>query len=616
MKIVPYQYAPYLNINKNSKTEKNEFIIVTSTGDRKSSKTTITNTKSEISPQYKSPISVISNETTLNFIKELKPDAFKSFYGSNDESKEQPLEPPQSIANIDTPRSSKLDNLSFITSEILKTNSFKLDENRQSSLDIVNYKSNEQEITTDNKSPVPVEVDNNSPVETNNSPVESNNSPVVTDNSPTETDKSPIETEKPTEVKEGILPKLHTNMSELRVLSPIKSAIEGFKTEIMGSPLSAIYPIIGPNYSIRNELQSNMNGTVFQNNRFNTYLETINTINDYGLENPSLKPLHVSYKENIRDSRNQLRHRSDIERYTFKEIINEYDEEAKRIKDMSPMTEQELVNWLSKASTAEIYDNLHKILGIPKKVHIINNKTMEVTPGCPNYPTFSIEQYIYKEPKAFPPLHAKFKNLDVTISVKESNFCCTSDCYVSKLNIFPFPLHIAVGTSSCDNILNVHIVIQNPTKDYCIKTLSFNTASETIAMTYSDILYQNIYYDEQSILRTSFVQIYVDKDNEDLHQFVNRWFRVPFELASCYYEIITDIAQVSSSAQVFIFMTKKKDVCRTLERTNKWEDSLSIVHQTIYGHPLQVIMAALKERLYERWMLEYNDWKRYKTILE
>jgi len=96
-------------------------------------------------------------------------------------------------------------------------------------------------------------------------------------------------------------------------------------------------------------------------------------------------------------------------------------------------------------------------------------------------------------------------------------------------------------------------------------------------------------------------------------RFVNRWFRVPFELAGCNYEIITDVNEVSISAQVFIFMTQKKDLYKNLESLNKWEDSMAIVHQTIYGHPLQVVMATLKERLYERWMLDYNDWKRYKS---
>jgi len=41
-------------------------------------------------------------------------------------------------------------------------------------------------------------------------------------------------------------------------------------------------------------------------------------------------------------------------------------------------------------------------------------------------------------------------------------------------------------------------------------------------------------------------------------------------------------------------MTQKKELHKSVEKMNIWNDNTSIVHQTIYGHPLQVIMAALK----------------------
>jgi len=60
-------------------------------------------------------------------------------------------------------------------------------------------------------------------------------------------------------------------------------------------------------------------------------------------------------------------------------------------------------------------------------------------------------------------------------------------------------------------------------------------------------------------------------------------------------------------------MTQKKDLHKSIEKMNKWEDSMAIVHQTIYGHPLQVIMAALKgiffNHYYHYIFSYYNDIK-------
>ncbi|KAL6613360.1 hypothetical protein LY90DRAFT_674811 [Neocallimastix californiae] len=397
---------------------------------------------------------------------------------------------------------------------------------------------------------------------------------------------------------------------------PSKSPIEGFKTDIVLSPFSAISPrplMIGNNSAIRNDFQSNMNGTIFQNQRFSAYLESINQIGQSNITSPMAQPLHTNYKSTISEYRSQLHHHSDMNRVTFPSIVEAYEEESQRDRKLNQVTEEELKAWLSTATPEEIFNNMHRIIGVPKKMFLKNSKSMEVFKKSPDYPVLGMDQYMYKEPKVFTPLYVKYKNMNVTIYIKNSDFHCTAGKEkISKLNIFPFPLHIAVGVSYNENVLNVHIVVQNTKRDYCIKTVSFITASETIALTYSDILFQNIYYDEDSILRTSFVQIYIDSNNEELRNFINRWFRVPFELANCNYEIITDISQISIAAQVFIFMTRKEDVCKNIEKINKWEESMAIVHQTIYGHPLQVIMAALKERFYERWLLEYNDWKKYK----
>jgi len=617
MKIIPYQYAPYMNINTNNiKNKKNfSFLVTTTNQNNKLSKITV-NTKSEINPtvgSFQSPVSFISGEDSFNLFKEIKPEIIKDFYGSGNEFEKEPsmtdLLPPKPIPNntnsILNPKLSKLDNLSFVSDEILKINSFKVNDSRQSSLDIVNsdYQPNEFEMYKR----MTIMDSENLKEEEEKEKEKSNNE----NNEENKESRKEQENDKVKE-KQGIFkPLVDLHFPNI----PVKSPIEGFKTDITLSPMSATTPHPIATEASYNDLQSNMNGNIFQNHRFNAYLESINTINHNNITNPMNQQLHTNYKYSINENKTQLKHPSDLNRYTFPKIIEAYDAENKKIQDMTPMTEEELQKWLSTATPEDIYANMNKVIGIPKKMNTINSKTMEVFTNSPNYPTLGMDQYIYKEPKALAPLSAKYKNYNVSIYIKNSDFHCTTDNakFLSKLSIFPFPLHIVIGVSSCENILNVHIVVQNSSKDYCIKTLSFKTASETIALTYTDILYENVYYDEQNILRTSFVQIYIDKDNEDLRRFVNRWFRVPFELAGCNYEIITDVNEVSISAQVFIFMTQKKDLYKNLESLNKWEDSMAIVHQTIYGHPLQVVMATLKERLYERWMLDYNDWKRYKS---
>ncbi|ORX60126.1 hypothetical protein BCR36DRAFT_274710, partial [Piromyces finnis] len=554
------------------------FLLVTSTNDKKSSRINV-NTKTDGNntlSSFKSPISVISNENVLNFINELKPNSFIN--ENNEEIPEADLkenaekthEPLKTDDITDVPRTlSTFSSLSFISSDIFKSTSFQL--SHQGSLDIVNYIINENDFK---KAQEKEEKERKEKEE-----------------------KEREEREKEQQIKEekekDLRPQIKTNIE--KVSSPIKSAIEGFKTEITGSPLSAVNQSLTINsINARNDLQSNMNGTVFQNNRFNTYLETLNTFNQSELINPYSQPLLVSYKSNIKDQRTQLQHMSDVKRYTFDQIIKNYDEKNKKIQDMTPMKEEDLISWLKDATPEDIYENMHKIIGIPKKMNLMSKKTTEVVSSSSNYPILSIDNYLYQEPKAFTPLYARFKDHNVSLYIKDSDLCCTDRYNSSKLSIFPFPLHIVIGVSSCDNILNIHVVIQNPTKDYCIKTLSFITATDAIALTYSNILYQNVYFDEDSVLRTTFVQIYIDDDNEDLKTFVNRWFRVPFELANCHYEIITDINQISIVSQVFIFMSQKKELYKSVEKLNKWEDSMAIVHQTIYGHPLQVIMAALK----------------------
>jgi len=587
MRNIPYQYAPYLNINNNLKNDKNEFILVTTTGDvKKKSKiaVTIKNDNNVTVNSFKSPVSVISSENVLSFIKEYKPPIFPD---NKNDLAEPPLEPPKPMTNRDeaSPR-----NLSFIENDIQNGK----DETPQGSLDIINYKytgsidfekEKEKEKERQEQEQEQKQKQEQEEKEKEKEENEDNKGKVLQVQVNTDTEISPV----------------------------IKSAIEGFKTDVSASPFSATpyHPANGNSIAIRNDLQSNMNGTVFQNQRFNTYLESLNTMNQSDLINPSSQPLHINRKKTISENRNQLRHLYDINRYTFDKAIKEYDESEEKIKDLAPMKEEEISEWLDTATPEELYENMNKLIGIPRKINVMSKKTKEVI--CPSdSPVFGMEQYYYKEAKAFAPLSVKFKNEIVTLYVKDDNLCCKSQYKSSKLKIFPFPLHIVIGVSYCDNILNVHIVVQNPSKDYCIKTLSFVTPAETIASIYSNILFQNVYFDDQSILSTSFVQIYIDKDNEDLRKFVNRWFRVSFELANCYYEIISDINQISTSAQVFIFMTQKKELHKSIEKLNIWNDNSSIVHQTIYGHPLQVIMAALKERLYERWMLEYNEWKRYK----
>lgn len=579
MRNIPYQYAPYLNINNNLKNEKNEFILVTTTGNvNKKSKiaVSIKNDKNVTANSLKSPVSVISSENVLSFIKDYKPPIFPD---NKNDLVEPPLEPPKPMTNKDEPSPR---NLNFIENDVFNSKNA----TPQGSLDIINCKFTSL-IDIEEKEKEKEEQEQ-------------------------EQEQEEKEKEKEENDNKGKALQVQVN-TESKISPVIKSAIEGFKTDVAASPFSAtpFNPANSNSIAIRNDLQSNMNGTVFQNQRFHTYLESLNTINQSDLVNPSSQPLHINRKKIISENRNQLRHLYDINRYTFDKAIKEYDESEEKIKDLAPMKEEEISEWLNTATPEEIYENMNKLIGIPRKINVMSKKTKEVI--CPDdSPVFGLEQYYYKEAKAFAPLSAKFKNETVTLYVKDNDLCCTSQYKSSKLKVFPFPLHIVIGVSYCDNILNVHIVVQNPSKDYCIKTLSFVTPAETIASIYSNILFQNVYFDDQSILSTSFVQIYVDKDNEDLRKFVNRWFRVSFELANCYYEIINDINQISPSAQVFIFMTQKKELHKSVEKMNIWNDNTSIVHQTIYGHPLQVIMAALKERLYERWMLEYNEWKRYK----
>jgi len=589
-----------------------------------------TKSKSDMSPtvgSFKSPISFISGENTFNLIRELKPGLLNNIY--NDQSpkeermkqekeKEKEKEllmtdqlPPKPIPNsknnsvitLLTPKSSKLDNLSFVTDEIFKCNSFKLNDSCQSSLDIVNsaYPSNDYEM---NQRITMTEMDK-----------------LKEDEEEEQQSEKEIKQELNHENEKN---QVRMNISkppiELKLLNPanypIKSPIEGFKTDIIISPFSAKSPhpiTIGNDSVIKDDLQSNMNGNVFQNQRFNIYLESINQFNQDSITNPMAKPLHFNYKANINDRRSQLHHPSDMNRFTFPMIVEAFDEKSNKVKEMAPMTEEELQEWLGKATPEEIFDNMNKVVGLPEKMTIKSSKSLEVDSNTPDYPLFDMNQFVFKEPKAMAPLCVKFRNYNVSIYIKDGDFYCTTgDVKLSKLSVFPFPLHIAIGVSTCKNIINLHVVVQNTMKDYYIKNLSFIAPSETIALHYSDIIYQNIYCDEENILRTTFVQIYVDKDNEDLRLFVNRWFRIPFELASCHYEIITDINQVSLSAQVYIFMTQEKNMYKKLESMNKWEDNMAIVHQTIYGHPLQVIMASVKERIYDRWMLDYNDWKRYK----
>ncbi|ORY28540.1 hypothetical protein LY90DRAFT_705682 [Neocallimastix californiae] len=587
MKIIPYQYAPYLNINKSS-----SFLVTTTTEKKEKNKVTKmtikTKSKGDMSPtvgSFKSPISFISGENTFNLIRELKPVLLNNIYNDQfpkeekmkQEKKEEEFSmtdqlPPKPIPNsksnsvmtLLTPKSSKLDNLSFVTDEIFKCNSFKLNDCSQSSLDIINsaYPTSESEL-----------------------------SQRIT---MTEADKLKEEEEEQRskqEIKQEVKQEINQESNHENEKNQLRMNIR-FKTDIILSPFSAKSPhpiTIGNSSMIKDDLQSNMNGNVFQNQRFTAYLESINQFNHDSITNPMAKPLHSNYKTNINDWRSQLHHPSDMNRFTFPMIIEAFDEKSNKVKEMTPMTEEELQEWLGKATPEEMFDNMNKIVGLPEKMIIKSSKSLEA------------------------PLCVKFKNYNVSIYIKNGDFYCTTgDVKLSKLSVFPFPLHIAIGVSTCKNILNLHVVVQNTMKDYYIKNLSFITASETIALYYSDIIYQNIYYDEENILRTTFVQIYVDKDNEDLRVFVNRWFRVPYELAGCHYEIITDINQVSLAAQVYIFMTREKNMYKKLESINKWEDNMAIVHQTIYGHPLQVIMASVKERIYDRWMLDYNDWKRYK----
>ncbi|OUM57142.1 hypothetical protein PIROE2DRAFT_17960, partial [Piromyces sp. E2] len=392
---------------KNSKYEKNEFLLVTTTDNKKNSKISV-NTKSDgtMVSSFRSPISVISNENVLSFIKEFKPEMFSNFTGdkrSNSESSiEQNPEPPKPISNSASRSPSKLDSLSFITSDVFRSSSFQL--SHQSSLDIVNY------ITNENDFKKAQEKEEKEKKEREEKERE-------------EKEKEKEKEQEKESPKREVIPQIKTNIE--KVTSPIKSAIEGFKTEITGSPLSAIArPLIHGSRNVRNDLQSNMNGTVFQNSRFNTYLETLNTINQTDLDSPYTQPLLVSYKPSIKDRRSQLQHMSDIKRYTFEQVVHEYDEDNKKLQELTPMTEEEIMMWLKDASTEDIYENMHKLIGIPRKINIMSKKTTQVTSTSPNYPVFGMEQYYYQEPKAFASLYAKFKNYNVSLYIKDGDLCC------------------------------------------------------------------------------------------------------------------------------------------------------------------------------------------------
>lgn len=357
------------------------------------------NTKISINPKtdghsvstLRSPISVISNENVLSFIKELKPDIFSSFTDGEKQSNpeviiEETSEPPKPIANTDEARTpSKLDSLSFITNDVFRSSSFQL--SHQSSLDIVNYITNENDFkkARDKEEQEKKEKEEREQREREEKERE-------------EKEKEEKEKEEKEQAKEQpakeILPQLKTNLE--KITSPIKSAIEGFKTDITGSPLSAIArPLTTGSRNVGNDLQSNMNGTVFQNNRFNTYLETLNSINQTDLTNPYTQPLFVSYKSSIKEHRSQLQHMSDIKRFTFDQVVHEYDEDTKKVQEMAPMTEEEIITWLKDATPEDIYENMHKLIGIPRKINIMSKKTTEVTSTSPNYPVLGLGKNIY-----------------------------------------------------------------------------------------------------------------------------------------------------------------------------------------------------------------------------
>jgi len=90
--------------------------------------------------------------------------------------------------------------------------------------------------------------------------------------------------------------------------------------------------MIGSKSNIRNDFQSNMNGTILQSQRFHAYLESINQIGQLSIINPMAQPLHTNYKSNISEYRSQLHHPSDMNRITFPSIVEAHEEENQRNK--------------------------------------------------------------------------------------------------------------------------------------------------------------------------------------------------------------------------------------------------------------------------------------------
>jgi len=276
---------------------------------------------------------------------------------------EPPLEPPKPMTNKDEPSPR---NLNFIENDVFNSKNA----TPQGSLDIINCKFTSL-IDIEEKEKEKEEQEQ-------------------------EQEQEEKEKEKEENDNKGKALQVQVN-TESKISPVIKSAIEGFKTDVAASPFSAtpFNPANSNSIAIRNDLQSNMNGTVFQNQRFHTYLESLNTINQSDLVNPSSQPLHINRKKIISENRNQLRHLYDINRYTFDKAIKEYDESEEKIKDLAPMKEEEISEWLNTATPEEIYENMNKLIGIPRKINVMSKKTKEVI--CPDdSPVFGLGNYKIK----------------------------------------------------------------------------------------------------------------------------------------------------------------------------------------------------------------------------
>lgn len=317
---------------------------------------------------YQAPISFITGENSLSLFKKLKSDTIESVYGNDKDLKKDETKD-QSPSELDLFPSNFV-RIPQQSSQSDETNEAQEDSNNNSKISkIRNFPKKLLSFINFGYQPL----QNNT-----NKKITIKNGYILKEED--EIDEGPLEDENEKPESEALFDKNLPNV-------PVKRLTEGYKTE---EEEQLCIPVDSPpaifNGTIYSDVQSNMNGNIFQNQRYNTYLDIINAINKSNTANPMSRPLHIRHKHYINDHKNQLCHPCDITRYTFPKVLEAFDEKNNIIKEMAPMTERELQLWLTNATSEEIYKNMHKIISLPKKIVTSNAETMEVFQNSLNYP--------------------------------------------------------------------------------------------------------------------------------------------------------------------------------------------------------------------------------------